>query len=90
MNFFESTDKLKTQGIRPENIKLTENGEHKARVLFYENLGPSGLLHVEYNNSPLRLFTENQSIPKVGDHVFLSIDQTKVLNFDKVTGEQIK
>jgi ABC-type sugar transport system ATPase subunit len=80
----------KMVGIRPENINITEGTGTKSKVIFYENLGPNGLLHVDTGSEIVKLFVQGQYIPKVNDHVFLTVDQTKMVLFDKTSGMLIQ
>lgn len=74
-------------GIRPENIALNSEQGIKGKVMFYENLGPNGLLHVDLGHEIVKLFVRSQYIPSVDDYVFLDFDQTKIILFDKNTGK---
>jgi ABC-type sugar transport system ATPase subunit len=76
-------------GIRPENISIHPTTGIKGQVMFYENLGPNGLLHVNLGHEIVKLFVRGQYIPAVNDYVFLDLDQTKIIIFDKTTGNRI-
>lgn len=90
MNFEIESDLKNNQvlaGIRPEHFEIssTETGI-KGQVIFLENLGPNTLVHVNVGDISLRLFTNNQYIPRVNDSVFLTQSKTKVALFDKLSG----
>ena len=76
-------------GIRPESISINSERGIKGKVLFYENLGPNGLLHVNIGRETVKLFVRDQYIPAVNDYVFLDLDQTKMVVFDKNSGNLI-
>jgi len=74
-------------GVRPENLKISPSQTGiKGQVVFLENLGPSSLVHVNVGDNILRLYSENQYIPRLNDHVFLTQSKTDVSVFDKLTG----
>jgi ABC-type sugar transport system ATPase subunit len=77
-------------GFRPESIKLTNESAVRGKVIFYENLGPNGLLHVNLGHGTVKLFVSGTNIPRVSDHVFLDLDQTKMVVFDKNNGNLIQ
>ncbi len=77
-------------GIRPEFLSLTsEKTGLSGQVVFLENLGPSTLIHVSVGNNLLRLYSNNQYIPRVMDHVFLTHSKTNISVFDKLSGRLI-
>ncbi len=93
MNFDIESDLKNSQvlaGIRPEHLSIssTETGI-KGQVVFLENLGPNTLVHVNLGDISLRLFTNNQYIPRVNDTVFLTHSKTNVALFDKLNGKLI-
>lgn len=77
-------------GVRPEHFTITaEQTGIKGQVVFLENLGPNTLVHVNVGELSLRLFTNNQYIPRVNDYVFLTQSKTNIALFDKLTGKLI-
>jgi ABC-type sugar transport system ATPase subunit len=93
LNFDIESDLKNNQvfaGIRPEHFEIStvETGI-KGQVIFLENLGPNTLVHVNVGEISLRLFTNNQYIPRVNDSVFLTQSKTKVALFDKLSGKLI-
>ncbi|MCK6593784.1 MAG: ABC transporter ATP-binding protein [Bacteriovoracaceae bacterium] len=74
-------------GIRPEGFGLSKSptsDDYKGTVIFLENLGPQTLVHAQVGENILRFYTENQELPKFQENIFFTIDQTKIMLFDKL------
>lgn len=76
-----------TVGFRPEVLTLkreNKEGAMSAKVVFLENLGPHTLVHAQMGQETLRFYTENQDLPKINEDIFFTMDQTKMVLFDKL------
>lgn len=74
-------------GMRPEGISLNKEKKTdslQGKVIFLENLGPHSLVHAQIDREILRFYTENQELPKLNETIFFTMDQTKMVLFDKL------
>lgn len=74
-------------GVRPEGfgvVKAKSTDSFEGKVIFLENLGPQTLVHAQVGESILRFYTENQELPKLQESILFTMDQTKMVLFDKL------
>ncbi len=70
-------------GVRPEALRLAADGELRGEVAVVERLGERTLVHVQTQGCGL-LVAEGDAAhePRIGDHVALAIDGSRVHLFD--------
>lgn len=85
MNFIEGEDKI--LGIRPEDLKLSNNGEIKADVTLIENLGEHKLIYFEIDSNKLIAKVDAHEQIKVGDKI--AFTPCKTYFFNKTSKERI-
>lgn len=76
-------------GIRPENLKLTEEGDYK--IIMIENLGSMKYIYAENEGEQFIIQEDQNSTKKIGDFAGIMIKDSSRLNyFDKKTGNRIE
>lgn len=85
MNFIEGDEKI--LGVRPEDLKLSENGEIQAEVTLVENLGEQKLVYFEVDSNKMIAKVGSSQDINVGDNVAFTPCRTYF--FDKFTKERI-
>jgi len=80
-------------GLRPEEIKLSQGeGALQAQFEVQEYLGAQYLIHANLSNQggrfPLRILSHEPCRVRSGEKISLSIDLTRVVRFDRKTGER--
>jgi ABC-type sugar transport system ATPase subunit len=81
-------DRQLTVGIRPEDIRLSAQGEYRARVHFCEYLGDQYIADLEFKNNLIRAAKLTEPLT-VGDDVKFAVFQRNLLLFDPLTGERL-
>ena len=79
-------------GIRPEDITVERRasmGTIEAEVRVVEPLGSYKLLTAEINGEILKIQVSPDFDIKMGDHIWLRLNQDKLCVFDKKTGESL-
>jgi len=79
-------------GIRPEDLKISKEGNLNAHVDMLEMIGSDTLVHANLENSDQSLVISVPGVlnkKDIGDKIKLSFDSTKVHLFDRETGERI-
>lgn len=74
-------------GIRPEGFEIVRTNctdAHEGKIIFLENLGPQTLVHAQIGDETVRLYMENQGLPKLNESIFFTMNQTKIVLFDKL------
>jgi ABC-type sugar transport system ATPase subunit len=87
MNLFEHDGQ--TIGIRPERVRLSENGAFGGRVLRRENTGADAYLDVQTERGVLAVRVANAHRARAGDNVTLEFPAESVRRFDGRTGKAI-
>ncbi|TGR16843.1 TOBE domain-containing protein, partial [Mesorhizobium sp. M8A.F.Ca.ET.197.01.1.1] len=76
-------------GLRPEHIRLVDDGALKGEVEVVEPLGLSTQFYVRLANQQICVFVMGRSDVKPGDTVRLSADPASLHLFDPATGNRI-
>jgi multiple sugar transport system ATP-binding protein len=82
-----------TLGIRPEDLKITNNNESsaKGKIEIIEQLGPRSIMTIQSQNQQLTAVIDNESLSLLKDKANISINSA-VKNhhyFNQTTGERI-
>jgi multiple sugar transport system ATP-binding protein len=78
-----------TVGLRPEHIKLVDDGALKAEVEVVEPLGLSTQFYVRLANQQICVFVMGRSDVKPGDAIRLAADPASLHLFDPKSGDRI-
>jgi multiple sugar transport system ATP-binding protein len=84
-----SDDDALTIGLRPEHIKLVDDGALKAEVEVVEPLGLSTQFYVRLANQQICVFVMGRSDVKPGDTIRLAADPAALHLFDPKSGNRI-
>ncbi len=82
---FDYAEKDIVIGVRPEHIKVCEDGMFTSVVKVYEMLGSEAYLHVELLGKDMILSVSGNTTIREGDEVSYSFDFEQVHYFDKLT-----
>ena len=79
-----------TVGVRPEDIRIVEDGPLAAEVEVVEPLGMSTQYYVRLANEQLRIYAIGRPVLVPGQHVHLAVDRSAQHIFDPASGNRIE
>ena len=77
-------------GIRPEDIHVTEHGNHTATVSVVEQMGNENFLYVDVSDHEFTFRSSSTIQPNEGEQVSFTFDEQSLYIFDADTGETLK
>ncbi|MEM6387106.1 MAG: ABC transporter ATP-binding protein [Pseudomonadota bacterium] len=77
-------------GVRPEHIRLADDGTYRGEVLATEYLGTTQIVTIQTANGDLKARIASDQHATVGESVGLSFDAGTVTLFDKSSGRALK
>jgi multiple sugar transport system ATP-binding protein len=79
-------------GIRPNDLLIggPESGGSPVKISVFENLGDERRVSIRIGNGFLTLITEDETVYKNGDEIWLNMKAEKIHLFDIATGERIQ
>ncbi|WP_299372872.1 ABC transporter ATP-binding protein [uncultured Tateyamaria sp.] len=77
-------------GVRPEHIKLSDDGAYRGEILATEYLGTTQIITLDTPNGEAKARIDSAQVAKVGEKVGLSFEAPKVTLFDRAGGQALR
>ena len=77
-------------GVRPEHIKLSDNGAYRGEILATEYLGTTQIITLATPNGEAKARIDSAQVARVGEKVGLSFEAPKVTLFDRAGGQALR
>ncbi|WP_299144274.1 ABC transporter ATP-binding protein [uncultured Tateyamaria sp.] len=77
-------------GVRPEHIKLSDDGAYRGEILATEYLGTTQIITLATPNGEAKARIDSAQVAKVGEKVGLSFEAPKVTLFDRAGGQALR
>ena len=86
----EGADGALVFGIRPERIRLNDDGAYRARVIATEYLGTTQIVTLDSPNGELKARIGSEQAARVGESVGLDFVASTVTLFDEKSGRALR
>jgi len=88
---FQLPDGQYTLGIRPDHLKLNENGMLRGRIIALEYIGARSHLKIETGELAFTVIDESDGKNfEIGQQAGLDVDRRNILIFEKKTGRRLR
>ncbi len=77
-------------GVRPEHIRLSDEGAYRGEVLAVEYLGTTQIITLETANGALKVRAPSGQVATVGETVGLGFDAKTITLFDAASGRALR
>ena len=77
-------------GVRPEHVRLGDNGGYRGRILAAEYLGTTQIITLDTANGQIKARIGSDRVVRTGDTVSLDFDPATVTLFDSATGRALR
>ena len=77
-------------GVRPEHVRLGDNGGYRGRILAAEYLGTTQIITLDTSNGQIKARIGSDRVVRTGDTVSLDFDPATVTLFDSATGRALR
>jgi multiple sugar transport system ATP-binding protein len=79
-----------TVGVRPEHVRLSDEGSYRGEILASEYLGTTQIVTLATDAGELKARIGSERRAKVGDHVGLSFNASTLTLFNSQTGQALR